>query len=105
MTVKQSARVARWPVLVGFVLVEGCTRAPEEAVRTVEYYRAHDAEREDMLATCGNDPGTLSRAPNCVNAREAARREGIGSLRDLPPLGLPGGEAPKDEAAPERPER
>lgn len=105
MAVRQSERVGRRAVLVGFALVAGCTRAPEEAVRTVEYYRAHDAEREAMLVKCGNDPGTLSRTPNCVNAREAARREGIGSLRDLPPLDLPTNKPPKDETAPARPER
>lgn len=103
MTMKQRGRVGRWRVLVGLALVAGCTRAPQEAVRTVEYYRAHDTEREAILAECADDPGTLARAPNCINAREAARREGIGSLRDLPPLALPGGEPSKHDQAPARP--
>jgi hypothetical protein len=104
MIVRQRASVAV-AVLIGLGVMPGCSRSPEAPARTVEYYRAHGEEREAMLAKCGNDPGTLGRAPNCVNAREAARREGIGSLRDLPPLDLPGGQAPKDDNAPARPER
>jgi hypothetical protein len=47
-----------------------------------------------MLRTCENDPGDLRDSPNCVNAREAERAEGVGSLKSLPPLGLPVGQAP-----------
>lgn len=43
----------------------------------------------ETLADCANDPGSLADHPDCVNAREAAPLDGIGSIRDLPPLGLP----------------
>jgi hypothetical protein len=41
------------------------------------------------MAKCGNDPGALRASPDCINAREAERRAGVGSLRDLAPLKLP----------------
>jgi hypothetical protein len=41
------------------------------------------------MKTCLNDPGTLERTPDCVNAKEAERRAGIGSLKSLAPLKLP----------------
>lgn len=55
----------------------------------VAYYRAHTTERNERLQACANDPGSLADQPDCVNAREAARLEGIGSLRTLPPMDLP----------------
>jgi hypothetical protein len=69
--------------------VVACAPAPDRAHFTVEYYRAHADERNGMIAQCANDPGTRAAEPDCVNAREAARIEGVGSLQRLPPLGLP----------------
>lgn len=65
-----------------------CAPAPDQA-NTVTYYREHADERNAQLEKCADDPGSLGHQPDCVNAREAARLEGIGSQRDLPPLGLP----------------
>ena len=70
--------------------VVACAPAPDRAHFTVEYYRAHADERNGMIAQCANDPGTQGKDPDCINAREAARIEGVGSLQRLPPLGLPG---------------
>jgi len=67
-----------------------CGRSARQDALTVGYFRTHVAERETMLRICANDPGQLQGTANCVNAREAARAEGIGSLKDLPPMGLPG---------------
>jgi len=83
---------------LGIVVTIGsaaCAPSPDEARFTVDYYRAHPEVREAKLAACSNDPGELGRTPDCVNARQAARLEGVGSLRDLPALGLP------DDAKPE----
>lgn len=66
-----------------------CAPSPDSSGFTVEYYREHAAERDAQLAACANDPGGLGDSRACINAREAARIEGIGSLKDLPPLGLP----------------
>jgi hypothetical protein len=66
-----------------------CAPVPDHAIHDVEYYRQHAIERDSQLARCANDPGTLGFHPDCVNAREAARVEGVGSLQALPPLDLP----------------
>ena len=60
-------------------------------------------EREAKLAACSNDPGGLARTPNCVNARQAARLEGVGSLRDLSALGLPEDAKPEPQDEPKEP--
>ena len=77
-----------------------CSRSPDAAL-TVPYYRANAAERESMLRVCADDPGKLRTSAPCVNAREAARTEDVGSLRRLPPMGLPGAGNP--DKAPESP--
>jgi hypothetical protein len=80
-------------LLVALALA-ACSRVPGGAgTLTVDYYRAHASERAAMLGTCANDPGHLRDAPNCVNAREAARVEDVGSLKSLSPMGLPAGPA------------
>jgi hypothetical protein len=62
---------------------------PDRAHFSVDYYRSHAQLRQQTLETCANDPGEKGRGADCVNAREAGRIEGVGSLRSLPPLGLP----------------
>lgn len=42
-----------------------------EAVQTVDWYKAHDAERHSMLAKCRNNPGQIGATPNCINASRA----------------------------------
>lgn len=78
-------------VALGLCLAAGviaCTKESMQPVRTVEYYRAHAQEREEALRRCADDPGRLQRDPNCINAKQAAAVEGIGSFRDLPSMGL-----------------
>jgi hypothetical protein len=66
-----------------------CARQPEVAQHTVAEYRANGDLRREQFARCTNDPGTLGKTPDCINAREAERQEDIGSVRDTPPIGLP----------------
>lgn len=66
-----------------------CARQPEQAQHTVDEYRANADLRREQFARCTNDPGTLGKTPDCVNAREAQRFEDIGSVRDTPPIQLP----------------
>lgn len=42
-----------------------------EIVQTVDWYKAHKAERAEVLARCRNNPGELAAAPNCINASRA----------------------------------
>ncbi len=67
----------------------GCTREPAQAQHTVAEYRANADLRREEFARCANDPGTLGKTPDCVNARDAQRIDDIGSVRDTPPIGLP----------------
>ena|ERR1700732_44156 len=67
----------------------GCTREPPVAQHTVAEYQSNPDLRREQFARCTNDPGTLGKTPDCVNAREAQRLEDMRSVRDLPPVGLP----------------
>jgi hypothetical protein len=68
-------------------VVMSCSRE-EEPDRTVSWFRQHPGERKAMVTRCADDPGRLATSPNCVNAKQAEGIEGVGSLRDLPPMGL-----------------
>jgi len=82
-------------LLAGIVCVlAGCGESPS-AAHTVDYYRAHAQERRARVKDCVNDPGSRGRTPDCINALEADRLEGIGSFKDLPPMELPVPEQPK----------
>jgi len=72
-------------ILLGLV---ACSRQPETARHTVEEYRADKSLRQETFKRCADDPGSLGKSPDCINAREAERLESIGSLRDSKPLGL-----------------
>ncbi|WP_330178538.1 EexN family lipoprotein [Candidatus Vondammii sp. HM_W22] len=52
----------------------GCGYDKEEKTKTVDWYKANKAEREEKLAECSNNPGELRKTPNCVNAAIAARQ-------------------------------
>ena len=86
---------------LGIVVTVGaavsCAPAPDRA-NTVPYYREHAEQRDAQLRKCADDPGSVGRQPDCVNAREAARLEGIGSQRELPPLDLPAERKPSNES-------
>jgi len=80
---------ARWCLgTVTIVGIAACSPTPEPVHQTVEYYRANREVREARVAECANDPGTLGKTADCVNAKQAAQIEGIGNFGDLPPMGL-----------------
>jgi predicted homoserine dehydrogenase-like protein len=56
-------------LLIGLV---GCKDdEPAAQVQTVDWYKAHQAERAAVLTKCNNNPGQLGATPNCVNASRA----------------------------------
>ncbi|WP_122572264.1 EexN family lipoprotein [Pseudomonas syringae] len=59
---------SRWLVLFP-VLLTGC--GADEAVRSVDWYKAHNAERAIHISECERDPGRLALTPKCVNAKQA----------------------------------
>lgn len=91
MRFRPGARFVRMSseIVVTLCAVAACAPVPNPATRPVAYYRAHPAALHAMLARCTNDPGDFGRTPDCINARRAARVDGIGSLGTLPPMGLP----------------
>lgn len=60
---------------VGALLIttlSGCeTHQPQEEVRPVDWYEAHDAERAAKLDECKSSPRHTDATPNCVNASRA----------------------------------
>jgi hypothetical protein len=79
----------RLGLVVAILSTVSCAPAPDRAGHTVDEYGQNAALRESEMRRCTNDPGTLGTSPDCINAREAERRGGVGSLRTLPPLKLP----------------
>lgn len=76
--------VTLWAALT----MAGCVRSPA-AARSVPYLRAHPHALEVLMRGCTADPGHLENLPACVNARQAALLNRIGSFRKLPPLAFP----------------
>ncbi len=76
-------------LVVTAISAVGCAPVPDRARHTVEEYRQSRELRKYQLYRCDNDPGSLGKTADCINARDAERIEGIGSLRELPPLKLP----------------
>lgn len=57
-------------LLVVAVVLAGC--GDNTPVQTVDWYKAHEAERTAMIAKCRTNPGELDASPNCINATTAA---------------------------------
>jgi hypothetical protein len=76
-------------LVVTLASAAGCAPAPDRASHTVDEYRHDVSLREREFLRCTNDPASRNSLPDCVNAREAERLEGVGSLRTLTPLELP----------------
>ena len=89
-SIRHGARGVRWYLgIVVTISSAACAPSPDPTHQTVDYYVANREAREARLAECSNDPGALSQTPDCINARQAATLESIGSLRELPPMQLP----------------
>jgi hypothetical protein len=56
--------------LLSLLAIEACS--PKTEPKTVEYYTAHPAERDKVVAACRNNPGQLKDDPDCVNANDSA---------------------------------
>jgi hypothetical protein len=88
-------------VWVACVIEASLLTACQKTHQTVEYYKQHRDEREEMLAECRDDLGARRSDPECVNARRAGVEAALGSWRDLPPMGLVD-DKPKFTKKPER---
>ncbi|MEO8017848.1 MAG: EexN family lipoprotein [Pseudomonadota bacterium] len=89
-------RVSERIVIAALTLLVGaCSPQPEVARYTLEQYRADADLRHAQVKRCQEDPGTLRKTPDCVNAQVAASFEDRLRLRDAPAVGL--GEKSSDE--------
>jgi hypothetical protein len=85
-----------------------CSPEQPKARYTVDEYLANPSVMDAKLTECASNPGDLRNDPDCVNVRAAVERRGVGSLRDLAPMGLapPEKHGPADQrgssAEPER---
>src|SRR5271154_4748662 len=73
-----------------------CAPVPDRASHTVDEYRQDATLRARTFTRCANDPMSRDSKADCLNAREAERLEGVGSLRNLAPLELPNPHPPSD---------
>ncbi len=53
-------------VLMFSILFAGCSKV--EKVQTVDWYKKHNDERQQVMKKCNNDPGNLEDDKNCINA-------------------------------------
>ena len=75
VSITQAHNAALCVVGMALLALAACSREPPAATHTVADYRANAELRRDTFARCANDPGTLGRTPDCINAREATRLE------------------------------
>lgn len=81
-------------LLLAAVALVGCNeKAP---VQTVDWYKAHDTERKEMLTKCRNNLGEIGASANCINANSAetavndAKRGGL-NVQPMEGIKLGGG--------------
>lgn len=91
-----------WVPVVFALLASACSPEPPAVHHTVEDYRANAELRHAQIARCQQDPGSLKKTPDCINAQQAAAFEDRLRLRDAPPVGLdpsrnPSYHPPRDE--------
>ncbi len=76
-------------LFVAAAALAGC--GEKTPVQTVDWYKAHDAERLAMIEKCASNPGELAASPNCINAKTAANhlvvdKRGYQKLTPINPL-------------------
>lgn len=76
------------PTVALAMVLFGCSPESPKARYTVDEYLANPQAMDARLEECANNPGDLRDDPDCINVRAAAERQGVGSLRDLPPMRL-----------------
>lgn len=87
MKEKSLSKRGLWLAMVPALIAAGC--GSSMPARTVSYFQAHPNEREALDKRCADDPGTLGKTPECVNAIQAETIAGFGSFRHLPPMHFP----------------
>lgn len=75
---------------IATLALQACSREPPlpKATYTVDEYLAKPEAMAAKLHECANNPGERRNEPDCLNVKEAAKRQGVGSYDKLPPLKL-----------------
>ena len=80
-TVITGAVVAGVAVATALVYFWHESPTTDHARYTVDEYRRNDSLRHQQFQRCTNDPGTLGKTPDCINALEAVRVAGWGDSK------------------------
>lgn len=86
-------RLASLAAFVAATLLSACS---QKEPKTVAYYTANPAERDQLVAECKNNPGKFKDDPDCINANDSVI-QGWGKSK-LPPVNFsakPGAAASK----------
>jgi hypothetical protein len=62
-------------------LLTGCFDEATPAAKSVDWYKAHNADRQAMMEKCSQNPGELGDTPDCKNAIAAESALSVGSLK------------------------
>jgi hypothetical protein len=60
-------------IVSSLAILGGCQS--NESIQTVEWYEAHNAEREEVLQECRDNPGEKRHSANCINAERAESKQ------------------------------
>lgn len=69
-------------ILIPLFFLSGCFEK-EEKTYTVDYFLKNRVLLNETHENCLNNPGELSKTPNCMNSRIANRRVRSGSSSDI----------------------
>lgn len=75
------APLATLATLCAAALLAACS---QKEPKTVAYYSANPAERDQIVAECKNNPGKFKDDPDCINANDSVI-QGWGKTK-LPPV-------------------
>jgi hypothetical protein len=91
MRFRPGAQVKRFRLglVVTILSAVACAPVPDQARHSVDDYLTDPDLRHTQFALCARDPAALEKTPDCINAKEAERRAGIGTFKELAPLQLP----------------
>jgi len=70
-------------ILMLVATLTGCSDWPFERAIAVDEFLSDEALRADHIAHCRQNPGDLSRTPNCRNAEEAEGKARLKRMNNL----------------------
>ncbi|MDR1229164.1 MAG: EexN family lipoprotein [Azoarcus sp.] len=59
--------------LIALLALAAALAGCEREVQSLEWYKANDAERMEVIRECKANPDKLNRTENCINAKKANR--------------------------------